>query len=760
MSSPGQKRGSCGHSMAIFDQHSYCARCREKNKGKDPCVESKDTTSCKFCSAFTPEQLAQISTPSYKIKKEKREARKSVSATPTKDSSELVDPASVSVIGVVGQEGSTHPTDSVKSPPSSSMPPEKKAKKEKVSAKPKKSSDSASTDAKLADLDSKWSDRFNRLEALLLSKSFQPTFSSEVKLTPSHSPPTNIPRDSEPFFQPTGRTGTAFSAETHQAASQPESDSQSTTTERTGKGSSASQHQPASQLTSNTQRTASVSSKSSGKGLSASQHHPASHLATDRPSSRSPHRHAGHDPDKGSSATQHQPTDRPTSGRDQPSTHSGTDSHLKHKSAGRSHSKHSDRPATITDTGSPHLQRKRKDSASSDTSDSVSNLSDRPAVDLYTEEGELSDDPELNNEPELIPSEEQTYRETMKGIREYMGWSDIPEMESANTGSEDNPFSGPKAVTPGKVSIQMPTEDWLCKKMKKMNVTLVEGYPSRSSEAGGLLMDQFLRTAKSQSRWYGLATDHKADPAAVSGWSTDSSKINSCFSRISRQSGLTSTPPASRRISQESLRRWEKSAREASVICNQAASFNRCLFRVQKDMQSQLRSLQTDCKGKGAAKSANTLDELKYLMEFNSSITQAAAKTMEHLSEFVFISMGNLTLARRDAYLTHVKSGIKPDTVAALRTAPLHISTLFPDSVIKRAEEEISHYESRGQASGSRGKARFHPYDRPDKKSDRRQDKKGDKPAWKNIGKGRYRKPRGKASNYTSRPAKGQQPYK
>ena len=84
------------------------------------------------------------------------------------------------------------------------------------------------------------------------------------------------------------------------------------------------------------------------------------------------------------------------------------------------------------------------------------------------------------------------------------------------------------------------------------------------------------------------------------------------------------------------------------------------------------------------------MDELKYLMDFNSSITQAAAKTMEHLSEFVFISIGNLTLARRDAYLTHVKSGIKPDTVAALRTAPLHIPTLFPDSVIKRAQRRKS----------------------------------------------------------------------
>ena len=257
-----------------------CALSREERR-QGPCEESKDTTSCKFCSAFTPEQLAQISTPSCKIKKEKREARKSVMATPTKESLELVDPASVSIIGVVGQGDSTQHAEPVKSPPSSSMPPEKRAKKEKVSSKPKKSSDSSSTDAKLADLDSKWSERFSRLEALLLSKSFQPTFSSEVKLTPSHSPPTNIPRDSEPFFQPTGRTGKAFSADMHQAASQPESDSPSVTTERTSKGSSASLHQPASQLTSNTQEIPSVSSKRTDKGFSASQHQPASQLVTD-----------------------------------------------------------------------------------------------------------------------------------------------------------------------------------------------------------------------------------------------------------------------------------------------------------------------------------------------------------------------------------------------------------------------------------------------------------------------------------------------
>ena len=146
-------------------------------------------------------------------------------------------------------------------------------------------------------------------------------------------------------------------------------------------------------------------------------------------------------------------------------------------------------------------------------------------------------------------------------------------------------------------------------------------------------------------------------------------------------------------------------------------------------MQEQLKTVHSESKGKGSFKVSSANEELQFLMDFNASITQAAAKTMEHLTEFVFISMGNLTLARRDAYLNHLKSGIKPDTVAAHRTRP----TLFPDSVIKRAEEEIAHYESKGQAS-SRSKGRYHPYERTEKRSDKRSDNsKGDRPAWKNI---------------------------
>ena len=129
MSSPGQKRGSCRHAMAIFDGHAFCARCQDKGKGTKLCIENKDLSDCKFCNAFTPEQRVQITTPSYNLKKEKREAKRLDNTTPTEDSS-LVDPASVAVIGVVGETSKT------KSP---TLPPEMKAKKDKPTVKSKKS---------------------------------------------------------------------------------------------------------------------------------------------------------------------------------------------------------------------------------------------------------------------------------------------------------------------------------------------------------------------------------------------------------------------------------------------------------------------------------------------------------------------------------------------------------------------------------------------------------------------------------------------
>ena len=60
-----------------------------------------------------------------------------------------------------------------------------------------------------------------------------------------------------------------------------------------------------------------------------------------------------------------------------------------------------------TDTGSPVLYRQRKDSASSCSPEAGSDASDHPPVDLYVEEGELSDDQDMTvTEPDQALSAE------------------------------------------------------------------------------------------------------------------------------------------------------------------------------------------------------------------------------------------------------------------------------------------------------------------------------------------------------------------
>ena len=209
MSSPAQKHGSCGHIMASFDSHTFCVRCREKDKGSGPCVSKNG---CNSCNILSEDQRLQLSTPSYRLKKEKGDLKKSTD-TPKQDSSSssLIDPSSVTVVGVVDDQGI------VKSPGSSSDKKKKTTQSEKskphpskdtktVSDKPSKSLTSthrSSPDTRIDELDQKWSERFNRLEALLLAKSLdrEPTFAT-VKVTPAHSPPQSSAISSKPFIKP------------------------------------------------------------------------------------------------------------------------------------------------------------------------------------------------------------------------------------------------------------------------------------------------------------------------------------------------------------------------------------------------------------------------------------------------------------------------------------------------------------------------------------------------------------------------------
>ena len=350
--------------MAGFDQHSVCARCRDRKKGSDPCVETPPAA-CIHCDSLSSEQKEQLSTPSYKLKKEKREAK---SSTPAKDidtlSPTLVDLALVSVVGVVdGQSfyGLSGPVEKKKKldkkvdkKSSSSVKSVKSDKSVKSSSsRPPATSPTdqgkyttSSTNTRISDLDKKWSDRFNRLEALLMAKALDrpqdPVFRS-VKVAPSRTPPAHVVR-SDPFLKPV--TQPSQPADT--AVGPP---------------------------------------------------------ATDLPQQKS----------IAKPSAQPEPSTAPTTAQ------------------------------TVQRQLSSVFDTSRKETPSSSDSESESFSSDRPPLDIFPEEGELSDDQEANlSDHDQSLSEEQSYRETMRGIRSYMDWNYIPDIDSGTTTSEDNPFTGPK----------------------------------------------------------------------------------------------------------------------------------------------------------------------------------------------------------------------------------------------------------------------------------------------------------------------------
>ena len=68
-----------------------------------------------------------------------------------------------------------------------------------------------------------------------------------------------------------------------------------------------------------------------------------------------------------------------------------------------------------------------------------------------------------------------------------MGGTCTPDVSMSS--AKDNPFAAPEQQPVGNITINLPTGDWLCQKMDKLNLTLVQGYPSRSLEIGSLMRD-------------------------------------------------------------------------------------------------------------------------------------------------------------------------------------------------------------------------------------------------------------------------------
>ena len=378
------------------------------------------------------------------------------------------------------------------------------------------------------------------------------------------------------------------------------------------------------------------------------------------------------------------------------------------------------------------------------------------------DEGEISEtDPDWSVDH---MSEDQTYRETVRSIRSYMGWDEVPTFEAPAT-QADNPFAGLKPPAPSKLSTKLPPDEWLCRKIDNLNITMKEGYPTRTTDAAGLAKDQFIKVPPTQ-RWYSMhhpKTDFVKSKSSF--WHNEPARLNNTFNRIAKQA-IATRIPASRPISQDTLRRWEKSARDASIICNQAAGFNRCLTRVQDALATQVASLQQD---KRKASDQDPWGEVNFLVDFNASISRALARSMQDLSEFVFVSWTNFTLLRRDSYLDFVRSGIKPDTFMALRNGPLHQASLFPEEMLTRVEAELGSFDNR-QASNFPLKQRFNrpaPYPAQNRPAQDRfrgathATHANSAPVWKQVAqKGGPRRHKARASQFVQKPAKGQQSYK
>ena len=183
-------------------------------------------------------------------------------------------------------------------------------------------------------------------------------------------------------------------------------------------------------------------------------------------------------------------------------------------------------------------------------------------------------------------------------------------------------------------------------------------------------------------------------------------------------------------------------------------------------------------KGKGSQAAKKAVDDLKDLCAFNQNVSVCLGKSMQHMMDSLFITMSNFTLMRRDAYLDHLKSGVQQDNWCALRNAPLHSYGLFLDDALRKAEEDITKFESSRRtsqpSSGSGGflqkKAnRFHPYPSVASGAWKRESTKsrapsGDQPAWRSFGRNteptRPARSRGRGGFRGSKPSHGINKFK
>ena len=108
-------------------------------------------------------------------------------------------------------------------------------------------------------------------------------------------------------------------------------------------------------------------------------------------------------------------------------------------------------------------------------------------------------------------SEEQSYREHTKAVRHYMGW-EVPDIEPSAKPST-NPLWSVKSPITGRISVKFPMDSFLVDSMRKLNLTITAGYPTKANDSSGLPWGKLLRNPNF-GPWYDVWSPTQESPQA------------------------------------------------------------------------------------------------------------------------------------------------------------------------------------------------------------------------------------------------------
>ena len=116
--------------------------------------------------------------------------------------------------------------------------------------------------------------------------------------------------------------------------------------------------------------------------------------------------------------------------------------------------------------------------------------------------------------------------------------------------------------------------------------------------------------------------------------------------------------------------------KESTVVCNQAATFNRCVNKIQEEVQDNLRLFLGELsKGKSSQKVNKGLLDLKDLVAFQQNVNFVLGNSMQYLADTIFctgcqhdhtifVQAANMSRLHQDSI---PQAWVKPDTWCSLK---------------------------------------------------------------------------------------------